>query len=51
MTLNHEIRHLKQSEQNIVIRTAAEINLGETAALGCGRRGLTAVKPQIESAF
>ena len=31
--------------------TAAEINLGETAAFGWGGRGFTAVKPQIESAF
>ena len=31
--------------------TAAGINLGETAAFGCGGRGFTSVKLQIESAF
>ena len=28
VTLNHEIRHLKQSEQNIVIRTASSYYRG-----------------------
>lgn len=31
--------------------TAAEVNLGETAAFSCGRQGFTVVKLHIKSAF